>query len=80
MFTPWMITTRPWASVIQRPSWPSGCAGTPANAWRRHSQDARGDGRQRRAPHAGAAASATAPMSSTVALARPRTTMTSSAA
>src|SRR3954451_22762090 len=30
MFTPWRITTRPLASVIQRPDWPSGALGAAA--------------------------------------------------
>src|SRR5215208_6192106 len=32
MLTAWMNTTRPWASVIHRPSWPSGGAGPAAAA------------------------------------------------
>src|SRR5213080_1020903 len=33
MLTPWRISTRPCASVIQRPAWPSGSAGAaPAGA------------------------------------------------
>src|SRR5438094_906083 len=33
MLTPWRMTTRPWASVIQRPEWLNGAFGTaPAGA------------------------------------------------
>src|SRR5947208_2644946 len=50
MLMPWRITTRPCASVIQRPAWPSGSAGAaPAGAapratatMARRTRDARG--------------------------------------